>query len=335
MGHWTTDKVTGEKEAAGQYLAVLGQPCYSHPIRSILKASPGCVLVEADYTGAELAAIAWLSGDQRMIEHVRRNVLPEDHPDYYDIHSHQAVNAFHMTCAPTKKGLKDAGKSQLRVAAKNVNFGVPYGRGAEAISRQCQEEGVNATPDECQRIIDAYFEQYPLTKPFLDSCEERTQNPRWLAGSYGRYRRFTSTRNRTVEADQRRQGKNFPIQNCVADAVWTAIYNFMEVRKRPDCIPFKLLMQVHDSLLFEVEIGHLARFIVDDVTPNGDIIRHSILRECMIERVPVWPRSLDNQPIAVASPYNFGIDFKVQLNWGESISEQAAVEAGIPVELVA
>lgn len=335
MGHWKTNKVTGEKEAAGQYLAVLGQPCYSHPIRSILKASPGCVLVEADYTGAELAAIAWLSGDQRMIEHVRRNVLPEDHPDYYDIHSHQAVNAFHMTCAPTKKGLEAAGKSQLRVAAKNVNFGVPYGRGAEAISRQCQEEGVNATPDECQRIIDAYFEQYPLTKPFLDSCEERTQNPRWLAGSYGRYRRFTSTRNRTVEADQRRQGKNFPIQNCVADAVWTAIYNFMEVRKRPDCIPFKLLMQVHDSLLFEVEIGHLARFIVDDVAPNGDILRHSILRECMIERVPVWPRGLDNRPIAVAAPYNFGIDFKVQLNWGESISEQAAVEAGIPVELVA
>jgi uracil-DNA glycosylase family 4 len=335
LGAWATDRETGERVAKGQYLSVLGQPCYAHPIRSILKASPGYALVEADYTGAELAAIAWLSGDQRMIEHVRRNVLPENHPDYYDIHSHQAVNAFHMTCPPTKKGLAEAGKSQLRVAAKNVNFGVPYGRGAEAISRQCQEEGVDASPEECQQIIDAYYEQYPLTRPFLDSCEERTQNPRWLAGSYGRYRRFSATRNRSVESDQRRQGKNFPIQNAVADAVWQAIYNFQDARKRPDCVPFRLLMQIHDALLFEVEVGHLSRFIKDDFDANGVIVRPSILRECMVDRVPVWPRSLDNRPMAVAAPYHFGIDLKVQLNWGESISDKEAEDAGIPVELIA
>jgi uracil-DNA glycosylase family 4 len=334
LGYWEAVKDSAEKEARGQYLEVLGQPCYAHPIRSILKASPGYVLVEADYTGAELAAIAWLSGDPRMIEHVRRNVLPEDHPDYYDIHSNQAVNAFKLTCAPTKTGLKSIGKSQLRVAAKNVIFGVPYGRGAEAISRQCQEEGVDASADECQVIIDAYYAQYPLTRPFLDSCEERTQNPRWLAGSYGRYRRFQPTRNRAVES-QRRQGKNFPIQNCVADAVWTAINNFREYRTRPDCVPYRLLMQVHDSLLFEVAIPGLSRFIVDDLDAAGNVVRNSILRECMIERVPVWPRSLDNRPIAVDAPYHFGIDFKVQLNWGETISEQAAIAAGIPAELVA
>ena len=82
-------------------------------------------------------------------------------------------------------------------------------------------------------------------------------------------------------------------------------------------------------------MGHLSRFIKDDFDANGVIVRPSILRECMVDRVPVWPRSLDNRPMAVAAPYHFGIDLKVQLNWGESISEKEAEDAGIPVELIA
>jgi DNA polymerase I-like protein with 3'-5' exonuclease and polymerase domains len=107
--------------------------------------------IESDLKGAELAVLAWLSQDQSFIEHVRRNNLPEDHPDHYDIHSQQAVRAFRLTgIEPTKHGMKAAGKS-LRVAAKNVNFGIPYGRGAEAIARQCKEEAPRLRPKSASR----------------------------------------------------------------------------------------------------------------------------------------------------------------------------------------
>jgi len=123
LGTWSTDKQTGERKPKGDYLHIIKEPAYIAPIRTIFRASPGHVLVEADYTGAELAVIAWLSNDRDMIEHVRRNALKEDHPDHYDIHSHTAVNTFRLPCAPTKVGLKEAGLISLRVAAKNVNFG--------------------------------------------------------------------------------------------------------------------------------------------------------------------------------------------------------------------
>jgi hypothetical protein len=155
-----------------------------------------------------------------------------------------------------------------------------------------------------------------------------------MAGSYGRYRRFAVTRNAAVESEQKRQGRNFTIQNIVADGVWTAIYNFCQYRQNPDCVPFRLLMQIHDALLFEVQVEHLPRFYIDVKDDNGNIVKPSILRECMIDRVPIWPRTLENRPIQICKPYHFGIDTKLQLNWGEKISKEEAERAGIPLELL-
>ena len=198
----------------GDYLDVFGMPLYQHPIRSILRASPGHVLVECDYTGAELAVIAWLSGDPVMIEHVRRNALPEEHPDFFDMHSQTAVRVFQLRCAPTKKGLKDAGYKGMRVAAKNVNFGIPYGRSAEAISRQCREEGVEISVDDTQAIIDYYFQTYQRTAAFLAECRRRSQEERWLANPYRRLRRFIGTRDRGVIGEQERQAQNSDPVGC-------------------------------------------------------------------------------------------------------------------------
>ena len=107
------------------YPEIFPEPMYKFPCRTILRARPGNVLIESDFTGAELAVMAWASGDKNMIEHVRRNALPEDDPDFYDIHSHIAVKAFHLNCEPTKKGLASIHKKHLRVAAKAVVFGIP------------------------------------------------------------------------------------------------------------------------------------------------------------------------------------------------------------------
>lgn len=322
MGTWKLNPTTGQMEPKGDYLHIFENPYYIAPIRTIFRASPGHVLVEADYTGAELAVIAWLANDQNMIEHVRRNILPESHPDHYDIHSQAAVATFQLPCAPTKKGLKDAGYAPLRVAAKNVNFGIPYGRSAEAIARQCKEEGVDVSIDDCQRMIDGYFVRYPGTAGFLQECRDRSQNQRWMAGSFGRMRRFISTRDRSVIGEQERQAQNFPIQNTVADAVWQATYNFVEFRRQNPEYHYRMLLQIHDALLFEVPIPELRPFL------------ENVLHPCMIDQVPIWPRYLDNTPMNVETPYHFGIDHDVQVNWGEDIEEDLARELGIDLELV-
>lgn len=329
LGTWVKDKTTGEQRYHGDYQHIFPTPQYQHPIRTLFRAAPGHVLVEADFTGAELAVIAWSSGDAAMIEHVRRNMLPENDPQHYDIHAQAAVRVFHLDCAPTKKGMKEAGISPLRVAAKNVNFGVPYGRSAEAIARQCREEGVDVTEAQCQQIIDGYFEQYPGTAAFLANCRERSQNERWMVGPFGRYRRFIATRDRSVKGEQERQSQNFPIQNGVADAVSVAVWNFTAYRWEDPSVEYRQSLQIHDALLFEVPIPHLRRFKYDERDAAGSIVRPSVLRTCMIDRVPVIPRTLDNRPLPVAVPYHFGSDVEVFVNWGEELTDARAIELGI------
>ena len=131
QGHYDEDG-----QPKGDYLALFDKPLYDNPIRSIVTAGmwdgAPTVLLEFDIVSAEIAALAWESGDKKMIEDVNRNMLKESDPNYLDLHGSTAVEAFKLSCAPNKKGLKSIGKPGLRTAAKNVRFGVPYGRSAEA-----------------------------------------------------------------------------------------------------------------------------------------------------------------------------------------------------------
>ena len=325
LGTWGEEN--GQRIAEGSYTSIY-PPMYENPIRTIFRAAPGHVLVEVDYTGAELAVIAWLANDPAMIDHVRRNILPESHPDHYDIHSNTAVNAFNLSCSPTKKGLKLANKKGLRVAAKNVNFGIPYGRGAPAIARQCREEGVQVTVDETQRLIDIYFATYSGTVEFLAECRNRVEDPQWLCTAFGRYRRFIRSHDRMVVGEQERQAQNFPIQGTVADAVSRAVDNLYYYRFERS-IAYTLLLQIHDAVLFEVPIENLRAFV------EGEDGHPSVIHECMVNRVPIWPTYLDGtRRTEVTEPYNFGIDYDVQVNWGEDITEDQAKELGIPLDLI-
>jgi len=171
-------------------------------------------------------------------------------------------------------------------------------------------------------MIDAYFAQYPGTASFLADCRSRSQDQKWIAGSFGRFRRFIATRDRSVVGEQERQAQNFPIQNTVADAVWTATYNFMQFRRVNPEYHYKLALQIHDALLFLVPIPELRMFL------------DNCLHQCMVEQVPIYPRRLDNVPMTVEQPYFFGIDSDVQINWGEDIKEDQANALGIPLDLI-
>lgn len=305
------------------YKRILGE-AHKHPIRSIFTVPPGYVGVEADYTGAELAVLAWLCQDRAMIDHVARNILPEDHPQHYDIHAQQACRAFQLhDVVPTKTGMREAGKKGLRVAAKNVNFGIPYGRGPLAIARQCNEEGVRVSEADCQLMIEAYFEAYPGTADFLRECRERSQDPRWMANPFGRKRRFAATSDRTVVGEQERQAQNFPIQSSVADAVWNAIRELYYYRCDFTSVQlaYKILLQIHDAIVLLVPYQHLWQ------------VYNVVLPTCMIDRVPFWPAYLDGTKIPnITMPYRFGIDRNVFVHWGEDLKPNDPVcqALGIP-----
>lgn len=304
------------KRRESEYERIIGRNLYRYPIRSVFKAPPGHVFIEADYTGAELAAIMWMAQDPNGIEHSRRNTLPEDHPDHYDIHSQQAVRCFQLSCEPTKKGLKDSGNKHLRVAAKNVNFGIPYGRGAEAIARQCKEEGVDITTSDAQMLIDAYFNTYPLTYDFLELCKSRVHSPRWMCNAYGRYRRFRWTDDRGVLAEMERQACNFPIQSLVADAVSRALYALYTYRNGfdPEELDYRIALQIHDAVLLQVPVEHVSR-VMSEVMPA-----------CMINAVGVTPCDLDGNPFVIPDLYRFGIEAEVCVHWGVALKDDESAE---------
>lgn len=300
------------------YKRIIGKEQYRHPVRSILRVPEGHVGIETDLTGAELAVLAWLAQDANMIEHVRRNILPETHPDHYDIHSQQAVKTFNLRdVEPTKHGLEAAGKKGMRIAAKNVNFGIPYGRGAEAIARQCKEEGVDVTADDCQAMIDAYFESYPATYTFLAECRTRSQDPGYLVGPYGRFRRFAKSNDRAVKGEQERQAQNFPIQGGVADAVSIALNNFYVYRAEHADIDYKIALQIHDAIVLIVPVEHAER-VYKEVIPL-----------CMVDQVPFYPRRLDGSLVEGAGPYHFGMDRDVFVHWGEKLKPEQATALGL------
>jgi len=194
---------------------------------------------------------------------------------------------------------------------------VPYGRGAEAIARQCKEEGTEIAEEEAQALIDAYFASYPGTEQFLATCRARSQPPyQWLSTAFGRRRRFVRSTDRSVIGEQERQAQNFPIQGTVADAISRAIDHLYWYRySHPEC-HFRMLLQIHDALLFEVPLAELAQF-------------KEIVTECMCRRVPIYPRNVDNTPMPVSQPYYFAVDMDVAINWGEKITDAQLTELGI------
>jgi uracil-DNA glycosylase family 4 len=318
LGHYDDDN-----QPVGDYLTILGEPLYNNPIRSIVTAGiwdgVPTVLMEFDIVSAEIAALAWESQDAQMIEDVNRAMLPEDDPNFLDIHSSTAVEAFKLDCAPTKKALKALGKPGLRVAAKNVRFGVPYGRSAEALSRQCREEGANVSVAECQRLIDNYRKRYPAASVFLDKCELRPAEPRYLVGAFGRLRRFQPVDDKSAQADQGRSAKNFPIQNLVADAILLGMYNLLWVREEKKLQnAFRIVLQIHDAVMLEVKVPYIEK------------VRKAATQA--LTMVPITPRDLDGEPIPGVETYHFAVDCSVFLNWSQSIDPELGRSLGIPEE---
>jgi uracil-DNA glycosylase family 4 len=313
------------KRREDDYARIFGER-YQWPIRSFITSNTDMdygeptVLLEADYKGAELLGMAVMSRDERMLDHCLRANLPDDDSNQYDIHSNIAVTAFRLDCEPTKAGLASIGAKGKRVAAKNIIFGVGYGRTAEACARQCQEEAKSAEDHidatEAQIIIDTIFATYPGVPALQEKLRARVHKPGWLRNCFGRLRRFITTSDRAAMGELERQALNFPFQSMVADAVSYALYHLKHHPRKAE-LGYRIVLQIHDAIVLEVPVRSL-NAVYDEIMPA-----------CMVDRVSFRACDLDGVPFPDSPVYRFGIDRDVVTRWGLPLSWDECDAIGI------
>lgn len=205
-------------------------------IRGAFVADEGKKIISADYSQIELRLIAEISGEQNMIKAFQNGE---------DIHASTAAKLFGID-------LSEVSKTQ-RSQAKTVNFGIIYGQGAFALAEQT---GLSRT--EAKKMIDSYYETYPRLKEYMAEQVKKAQDLGFVETILGRRRHLKdiNSSNFVVKAHAERNAVNAPIQGSAADIIKLAmikIENELEIQK----LETKMLLQVHDELLFEAPIDEV------------------------------------------------------------------------------
>ena len=286
----------GMSEDELKKLGLLHPDYYS--LRSCYTATPGNVLIEADYRQAELFVLAYMSEDPGMIAIMNDPTT--------DLHSEMAVIAFNLACSPDE--VKKMFPAQ-RVMAKNVNFGISYGRGAKALARQAQAEGVkDATPEKMQQIIDTFYERFPMVKDYIKRCHAAVKSPGYVETAYGRRRYFYPTTDRKIRSAQEREAQNMPIQGTVGGALDVAIRILAELRTESN-MRFKLVLPIHDAIFLDTPIDEVGE-VVNCILPTA-------MTECCT--IPVLNIKL-------------AIDTEIMWRWNEKVSMEEAVELSLDAQ---
>ncbi len=200
-------------------------------IRQAFIASPGYVLVAADYSQIELRVLAHLSGDPALVDAFASG---------QDIHARTAAEVFGVM-----PGLVTA---DMRRAAKVINFGILYGMGPQ---RLAHELGISLA--EAQRYIASYFERYAGVRQYMRGVVESGRELGFVTTILGRRRPVPELRStdRGVLQAAERVATNTPIQGSAADIIKLAMVA-VERRLSREGLRGTLLLQVHDELLLEV-----------------------------------------------------------------------------------
>ncbi|HEU4531169.1 MAG TPA: DNA polymerase I [Steroidobacteraceae bacterium] len=203
-------------------------------IRQAFVAPPGHVLMAADYSQIELRIMAHLSGDDGLLA-----AFAEDR----DIHQATAAEVFGLP--------PDQVSGDQRRSAKAINFGLIYGMSAFGLARQLGIER-NAA----QRYVDLYFERYPGVKRFMDTTRTQARELGYVETVFGRrlYLPDIRSRNNAMRQYAERSAINAPMQGTAADIIKRAMIR-VDAWLRSERVPARLLMQVHDELVFEVAEG--------------------------------------------------------------------------------
>ncbi len=189
------------------------------------------VLVSADYSQIELRIVAAISGDENMCEAFRTGK---------DIHTATAAKVFNVEESAVTK--------EMRYRAKSVNFGIIYGQGAFGLA-----ENLSISRSEAKEIIDNYKKQFPNIQQYMDNTINFAKENGYVETLMGRKRwlKDINSANFTVRGFAERNAINSPIQGTAADMIKLAMIRIQH-EFRLNNFKSKMLLQVHDELVFDV-----------------------------------------------------------------------------------
>jgi DNA polymerase-1 len=210
------------------------------------------VIIAADYSQIELRIMAHISQDESLLEAFNNDV---------DVHSATASMMFNV---PLDEVTKDHRRN-----AKAINFGLIYGMSAFGLAKQ-----IDVSRTEAKAYIDAYFENYPGVLSYMDNTKEIAKAQGYVETVMGRrlYLPQINAKNKMLQQHALRTAINAPMQGSSADIIKKAMLDVYQWigDDNPD---IKMIMQVHDELVFEVkaskadEFAHKIQTLMSDTYP--------------------------------------------------------------------
>ena len=207
-------------------------------IRKAFVPAKGHIFLSADYSQIELRLMAHLSKDKSMIS---------DFLSGNDIHAATAAKIFGVEINDVTR--------EMRSKAKTANFGIIYGISSFGLS-----ERLTIGRKEAKELIDGYFNSYPGVKVYMDESINKARDVGYVTTMFGRrrYLRDIHSRNQVVRGNAERNAINAPIQGSAADIIKIAMVRIND-RMKSEKLLSKMILQVHDELIFEVEMSELEK----------------------------------------------------------------------------
>lgn len=222
-------------------------------IRGGFVASKGYQLVSIDYSQIELRIAAILSEDPKLIDIFKRGT---------DVHQGVAAQVFNV---PEEEVTKN-----MRRHAKVINFGILYGMGVNALRTNL---GEGTTREEAQEFLNAYFNTFTRLAEYLEETKEFARQHGYTTTLFGRKRYFPGIQSGApfIKAAAERMAINAPVQGTAADIMRIAMINVHEYAKQQkDAV--RILLQVHDELVFEIKEDELKKHIPKIVALMEDVM---------------------------------------------------------------
>lgn len=218
--------------------------------KCFIPANEDFVLLAADYSQIELRIIASLSEDEHLCDAFRAGE---------DIHLATAAKIYGMDKSEISK--------EQRANVKSVNFGIIYGISSFGLAQQ-----LGVSRKEASDLIEQYFESYPRVKQYIESCKQNAKEKGYAQSMCGRrrYLKDINSLNGNLRAFAERNAVNMPVQASSADMIKLAMIGIYR-RMLSEGLQSKMIMQVHDELVFDVYKPELEqmRLIVKEEMVNA------------------------------------------------------------------
>jgi DNA polymerase I len=203
-------------------------------IREAFIPAEGFTLLSADYSQIELRILAHITKDKALVESFMANI---------DIHTRTASEVFGVAL--------DEVTPDMRRYAKTINFGIIYGMGPHKLS---VELGIKQSV--AKQYIENYLAKYPGVSRYMEEMSEKASSTGYVTTLLGRRRSLPeiNSRNFSEREGARRMAINTPIQGTAADIIKIAMIN---IQRRINPMKSRMILQVHDELLFEAAFDEL------------------------------------------------------------------------------